>query len=94
MKNKVKASLLLESLLALFIFSLLVNLVLMEVDRSQRSGLALQKAEEELIVVGMALQSGRSSLHINGVQVQIQKSDKGMRIYTNQKEVIRIEESN
>ncbi|MDU5007976.1 MAG: competence type IV pilus minor pilin ComGE, partial [Streptococcus sp.] len=62
------ASILLESLVALSLFAMITTLLLGEMRRSRTERLADFKEMEVLSVAQMALQTGKNSLTVNGIQ--------------------------
>ena len=67
------ASILLESLVALSLFAMITTLLLGEMRRSRTERLADFKEMEVLSVAQMALQTGKNSLTVNGIQVEVEK---------------------
>ncbi|OFI50200.1 hypothetical protein BG261_09535 [Floricoccus tropicus] len=90
-KVLVKGYILLESLFALLILSMLTTIILFEVDRSRRQHTELLRQAEVLNVAKMAYDSEINDLQINGVSVKIVKSETTIKIYDNQKEVLKLE---
>lgn len=90
-KVLVKGYILLESLFALLILSMLTMIILLEVDKSRRQHMELLRQAEVLNVAKMAYDSEINDLQINGVSVKIVKSETTIKIYDNQKEVLKLE---
>lgn len=90
-KVLVKGYILLESLFALLILSMLTTIILFEVDKSRRQHMELLRQAEVLNVAKMAYDSEINDLQINGVSVKIVKSETTIKIYDNQKEVLKLE---
>ncbi|WP_233278888.1 competence system putative prepilin ComGE [Floricoccus tropicus] len=70
---------------------MLTTIILFEVDRSRRQHTELLRQAEVLNVAKMAYDSEINDLQINGVSVKIVKSETTIKIYDNQKEVLKLE---
>ncbi|OFI47424.1 hypothetical protein BG262_09755 [Floricoccus penangensis] len=90
-KVLVKGYILLESLFALSLLSILTTIILFEVDKSRKEHTELLHQAEVLNVAKMAYDSEINDLQINGVSVKIEKSETTIKIYDNQKEVLKLE---
>ena len=90
-KQQVKATILLEALLALGIFSIIASLLLHQISYSRRETLAILQKEEVLRVAQMALQTGQDQLQLNGIQVQVQRNKDQIRVFYQGEELIHVE---
>lgn len=90
-KQRIKATILLEALLALGIFSIIASLLLHQISYSRRETLAILQNEEVLRVAQMALQTGQDQLQLNGIQVQVQRNKDQIRVFYQGEELIHVE---
>lgn len=90
-KQQIKATILLEALLALGIFSIIASLLLHQISSSRRETLAILQKEEVLRVAQMALQTGQDQLQLNGIQVQVQRNKDQIRVFYQGEELIHVE---
>lgn len=90
-KQQIKATILLEALLALGIFSIIASLLLHQISYSRRETLAILQNEEVLRVAQMALQTGKDQLQLNGIQVQVQRNKDQIRVFYQGEELIHVE---
>lgn len=90
-KQRIKATILLEALLALGIFSIIASLLLHQISYSRRETLAILQKEEVLRVAQMALQTGQDQLQLNGIQVQVQRNKDQIRVFYQGEELIHVE---
>lgn len=90
-KQQIKATILLEALLALGIFSIIASLLLHQISYSRRETLAILQNEEVLRVAQMALQTGQDQLQLNGIQVQVQRNKDQIRVFYQEEELIHVE---
>lgn len=90
-KQQIKATILLEALLALGIFSIIASLLLHQISYSRRETLAILQKEEVLRVSQMALQTGQDQLQLNGIQVQVQRNKDQIRVFYQGEELIHVE---
>lgn len=90
-KQQIKATILLEALLALGIFSIIASLLLHQISYSRRETLAILQKEEVLRVAQMALQTGQDQLQLNGIQVQVQRNMDQIRVFYQGEELIHVE---
>ena len=90
-KQQIKATILLEALLALGIFSIIASLLLHQISYSRRETLAILQKEEILRVAQMALQTGQDQLQLNGIQVQVQRNKDQIRVFYQGEELIHVE---
>jgi type II secretory pathway pseudopilin PulG len=90
-KHDIKAYILLESIMAMALFTMLVSVVLTEISAS-RAQLSKQNQAIEVLNVGlMAFDSKQSNLSENGVDVSVTRSDKQVVIEHSGQEVLRLE---
>ena len=90
-KQQIKATSLLEALLALGVFSIIASLLLHQISSSRRETLAILQKEEVLRVAQMALQTGQDQLQLNGIQVQVQRNKDQIRVFYQGEELIHVE---
>lgn len=90
-KQQIKATILLEALLALGVFSIIASLLLHQISNSRRETLAILQNEEVLRVAQMALQTGQDQLQLNGIQVQVQRNKDQIRVFYQGEELIHVE---
>ena len=90
-KQQIKATILLEALLALGIFSIIASLLLHQISYSRRETLAILQKEEVLRVAQMSLQTGQDQLQLNGIQVQVQRNKDQIRVFYQGEELIHVE---
>lgn len=89
-KRKIKAYILLESLIALAVLVTIVTLILMEINRDRQELVASLHRQEVLNVAQMAVQTKQDNLSLNGVTVQVQRSSTSIRVYEDGKEVLHV----
>ena len=89
-KQKLKAYILLEGLVALALLATITSLVLGEMDRSRTQMQESLHQQEVLNVATMAAQAGQDHLAINGVEVRMVKHDNAISIYDGQNEVLHV----
>ena len=80
-KQKLKAYILLEGLVALALLATIISLVLGEMDRSRTQMQESLHQQEVLNVATMAVQTGQDHLAINGVEVRMVKHDYEISVY-------------
>ena len=90
-KQQIKATILLEALLALGVFSIIASLLLHQISYSRRETLAILQNEEVLRVAQMAFQTGQDQLQLNGIQVQVQRNKDQIRVFYQGEELIHVE---
>lgn len=89
-KQKLKAYILLEGLVALALLATITSLVLGEMDRSRIQMQESLHQQEVLNVATMAVQTGQDHLAINGVEVRMVKHGNEISIYDGQNEVLHV----
>lgn len=87
-KQKLKAYIILEGLVALALLATITSLVLGEMDRSRTQMQESLHQQEVLNVATMAAQTGQDQLAINGVEVRMVKHDNEISIYDGKNEVL------
>lgn len=90
-KQQIKATILLEALLALGVFSIIASLLLHQISYSRRETLAILQKEEVLRVAQMAIQTGQDQLQLNGIQVQVKRNKDQIRVFYQGEELIHVE---
>lgn len=90
-KQQVKATILLEALLALGVFAIIASLLLHQISYSRGETLAILQKEEVLRVAQMALQTGQDQLQLNGILVQVQRNKDQIRVFYQGEELIHVE---
>lgn len=89
-KRKIKAYILLESLIALAVLVTIVTLILTEINRDRQELVASLHCQEVLNLAQMAVQTKQDSLSLNGVTVQVQRTSTSIRVYENGREVLHV----
>ena len=80
-KQKIRAVILLEAVVALAIFASIATLLLRQIQQNRRLEAEILQKEEVLRVAKMALQTGQNQVNINGVEIQVFASEKGLEVY-------------
>ena len=80
-KQKIKAVILLEAVVALAVFASIATLLLGQIQQNRRLEAEILQKEEVLRVAKMALQTGQNQVNINGVEIQVFASEKGLEVY-------------
>lgn len=91
-KKKIKAYILLESLIALSVLVLIVTLVLGELTRHNKVIRAQESQEEQLTIAQMAVQTNQSQMKLNGVEVTVVESANSLDIYSGGKQLLHVQE--
>lgn len=89
-RQKIKAYILLEGLIA---FGLLVTIALLILEQiaNQRQVLEMNLARQEALnVAQMAIQTKQDQLKLNGVSVRVEKGKQGVVVYHEQEEILRL----
>lgn len=92
-RQKLKAYILLESLVALALLATITILVLGEMDKSRQQMQDSLHQQEVLNVATMAAQTGQDDLVMNGVEVHITRRDGELYVYDGQKEVMHVKKN-
>ena len=80
-KQKIKAVILLEAVVALAVFASIATLLLGQIQQNRRLEAEILQKEEVLRVAKMALQTGQNQVKVNGVDIQVFASEKGLEVY-------------
>ena len=80
-KQKIKAVILLEAVVALAVFASIATLLLGQIQQNRRLEAEISQKEEVLRVTKMALQTGQNQMKVNGVEIQVFASEKGLEVY-------------
>ena len=89
-KQKLKAYILLEGLVALALLATIISLVLGEMDRSRTQMQESLHQQEVLNVATMAVPTGQDHLAINGVEVRMVKHDTEISVYDGPNEALHV----
>lgn len=89
-KRKIKAYILLESLIALAVLVTIVSLILGEINRNRQELAVSLQRQEALNVAQMAVQTKQDQLSLNGVTVQVQRTSTRITVYENGKEILHV----
>ena len=90
-RQKLKAYILLESLLTLAVFALVTSLLLSAINQGRRQQVLVYEQEEVLNLAKMAVQTGQEELSLNGVQVRLVRDRRQIRVYHENKEILYVE---
>ena len=91
-KQKIRAVILLEAVVALAIFSSIATLLLGQIQKNRQEEAEILQKEEVLRVAKMALQTGQNQVNINGVEIQVFSSEKGLEVYYCSEQLLAIKE--
>ena len=91
-KQKIRAVILLEAVVALAIFSSIATLLLGQIQKNRQEEARILQKEEVLRVAKMALQTGQNQVNINGVKIQVFSSEKGLEVYHGSEQLLAIKE--
>ena len=80
-KQKIKAVILLEAVVALAVFASIATLLLGQIRHNRQLEAEILQKEEVLRVAKMALQTGQNQVKVNGVEIQVFASEKGLEVY-------------
>lgn len=89
--QQLKAYILLESLIALGLLATIVSLILTQINHSQEVLAKSLHDQEVLAVATMAVQTKQSQLSLNGVTVEVRRSEKEIAISEGGREVLKLE---
>lgn len=87
---KVKGYILLESVVALGLFSIVVTLFLGQINQARKEERRILREEEILRVAQMAIQTKENELSLNGVTVVVHRSEKAVQVIADGKEVLHV----
>ncbi len=91
-KQKIRAVILLEAVVALAIFASIATLLLGQIQKNRQEEAKILQKEEVLRVAKMALQTGQNQVNINGVEIQMFSSEKGLEVYHGSEQLLAIKE--
>ena len=91
-KQKIKAVILLEAVVALAIFASIATLLLGQIQQNRRLEAEILQKEEVLRVAKMALQTGQNQVKVNGVEIQVFASEKGLEVYHGSEKMLDLKE--
>ena len=91
-KLKIKAVILLEAVVALAIFASIATLLLGQIQQNRRLEAEILQKEEVLRVAKMALQTGQNQVKVNGVEIQVFASEKGLEVYHGSEKMLDLKE--
>ncbi len=91
-KQKIRAVILLEAVVALAIFTSIATLLLGQIQKNRQEEAKILQKEEVLRVAKMALQTGQNQVNINGVDIQVLSSEKGLEVYHGSEQLLAIKE--
>lgn len=91
-KQKIRAVILLEAVVALAIFASISTLLLGQIQKNRQEEAKILQKEEVLRVAKMALQTGQNQVNINGVEIQVFSSEKGLEVYYGSEQLLAIKE--
>ena len=89
-RQKLKAYILLESLLTLAVFALVTSLLLATINQGRQQQIQVYEQEEVLNLAKMAVQTGQEELSLNGVQVRLVRDSQQIRVYHENKEILHV----
>ena len=91
-KQKIRAVILLEAVVALAISASIATLLLGQIQKNRQEEAKILQKEEVLRVAKMALQTGQNQVKINGVEIQVFSSEKGLEVYYGSEQLLAIKE--
>ena len=91
-KLKIKAVILLEAVVALAIFASIATLLLGQIQKTRQEEAEILQKEEVLRVAKMALQTGQNQVKVNGVEIQVFASEKGLEVYYGSEKLLDLKE--
>ena len=91
-KQKIKAVILLEAVVALAVFASIATLLLGQIKQNRRLEAEILQKEEVLRVAKMALQTGQNQVKVNGVEIQVFASEKGLEVYHGSEKLLDLKE--
>ena len=91
-KQKIKAVILLEAVVALAVFASIATLLLGQIQQNRRLETEILQKEEVLRVAKMALQTGQNQVKVNGVNIQVFASEKGLEVYHGSEKLLDLKE--
>ena len=91
-KQRIRAVILLEAVVALAIFVSIATLLLGQIQKNRQEEAKILQKEEVLRVAKMALQTGQNQVNINGVEIQVFSNEKGLEVYHGKEQLLAIKE--
>ena len=91
-KQKIKAVILLEAVVALAVFASIATLLMGQIQQNRRLEAEILQKEEVFRVAKMALQTGQNQVNINGVEIQVFASEKGLEVYHGSEKLLDLKE--
>jgi len=91
-KQKIKAVILLEAVVALAVFASIATLLLGQIQKNRQEEAEILQKEEVLRVAKMALQTGQNQVNINGVEIQGFFCGKGLEVYHGSEKLLDLKE--
>lgn len=91
-KQKIKAVILLEAVVALAVFASIATLLLGQIQQNRRLETEILQKEEVLRVAKMALRTGQNQVKVNGVDIQVFASEKGLEVYHGSEKLLDLKE--
>ena len=91
-KLKIKAVILLEAVVALAVFASIATLLLGQIQKNRQEEAEILQKEEVLHVAKMALQTDQNQVKVNGVEIQVFASEKGVEIYHGSEKLLDLKE--
>ncbi|MGT2924963.1 competence type IV pilus minor pilin ComGE [Streptococcus caviae] len=87
-KQKMKAYILLESLIALGLLVTITSLILQQINHDQKRAADNLQRQEVMNAAIMAVQTKQDKLSLNGVSVRVVRDETSIAVYHDQGEVI------
>ena len=91
-KQKIRAVILLEAVVALAIFASIATLLLGQIQKNRQEEAKILQKEEVLRVAKMALQTGQKQLTVNGVTIDVVTREKSLEVYHGTEKLLDIQE--
>ena len=91
-RQKIKAVILLEAVISLAVFASIATLLLGQIQQNRRLEAEILQKEEVLRVAKIALQTGQSQVKVNGVEIQVFASEKGLEVYHGSEKLLDLKE--
>ena len=91
-KQKIRAVILLEAVVALAVFASIATLLLGQIQQNRRLEAEILQKEEVLRVAKMALQTGQNQVNTNGAEIQVFASEKGLEVYHGSEKLLALKE--
>ena len=82
----------LEAVVALAVFASIATLLLGQIQQNRRLEAEILQKEEVLRVAKMALQTGQNQMKVNGVEIQVFASEKGLEVYHGSEKLLDLKE--